>query len=226
MNQRKRLFLGLASVTAVVAIGGAALLSGVGVTQRSEILYMTDGPAFKDVPDMTRSSVAVAHVRIVSAGAPYLIPFDTAVTTVVPAPKDNGPKGKAGQPTSAIPTVQDAHNGILKTDFTVEVLDNVRGAGIKKGDRLIVSQLGGKTADGAAVANTEHDPLMQVGDEEVLFLSKDASSGKFFTTGGGAGRFKVQPNGSVQPVDHDSPAGLTHSGKPATSLKLAVQAVR
>ena len=42
----KRFILGLGSVAAVLAIGSAALLSGVGVSQRSEVLYMTDGPDF------------------------------------------------------------------------------------------------------------------------------------------------------------------------------------
>jgi hypothetical protein len=226
MKHPKRLIMGLAGTAAALAIGGVALLSGFGVTEHSEMLYMTDGPQFRDVAEITRASTAVAHVRIVSAGDSYLIPFDAPVTVVSPAPTDNGPKGKAGQPASTIPTAQNIQNGILKTDYTVEVLDNVRGAGIKRGDRLVVSQVGGKTADGAAVANVEHDPLMQVGDEEVLFLSKDAKSSKFFTTGGGAGRFKVQRDGAVQAVDHDSVAGRAHSGKPATSLKLAVQSVR
>jgi hypothetical protein len=226
MNYRKRFVGALAGVVAAVAVGGAALLSGVGVTERSELTYMTDGPGFKDVADVTRASVAVAHVRIVSAGNSYVIPFDRPVTVVSPPPADNGPKGKAGQPTSSVPAVPDPHDGILKTDYTVEVLDNVRGAGIKKGDRLVVSQVGGKTADGRAVATVEHDPLMQVGDEEVLFLSKDPKSGKFFTTGGGEGRFKVQTNGTVVAISHDSALGREFNGKPADVLKGSVQGVR
>jgi len=225
MNYRKRLVGGLAGAVAAVAVGAAALLSGVGVTQHTELTYMTDGPDFKDVADVTRASVAVAHVRIVSAGNSYVIPFDRPNTVVSPPPTDNGPKGKAGQPTSAVPGAPDPLGGVLKTDYTVEVLDNVRGAGIKKGDRLTVSQLGGTTADGKATASSEHDPRMQVGDEEVLFLSKDPASGKFFTTGGGVGRFKVK-NNVVEAVDHDSAAGRGLTGRPAASLKQAVQAVR
>jgi hypothetical protein len=225
MNFPKRLVLALAGVAAAVAVGGAAILGGVGVTQHSEMLYLTDGPDFKDVGDITRASAAVAHVRIVSAGTPYVIPFDKGSTVVSPPLADNGPKGKAGTPPSSTAPAAAPFDGVLKTDYTVEVLDNVRGAGIKKGDRLTVSQLGGKTADGATVANAEHDPLMQVGDEEVLFLNRDARSGKFFTTGGGVGRFKVR-NGAVEAVDHDSVAGRGLTGRPAASLKQAVQAVR
>jgi hypothetical protein len=226
MKYPRRLVLGLAGVAAAVAVGGAALLGGVGVTQHSEVLYMTDGPDFPDVTEVTRASVAVAHVRIVAAGSSYVIPFDAPVTVVSPPPTDNGPKGKAGQPTSAIPAAPNVQGGILKTDYTVEVLENVRGAGINQGDRLTVSQIGGKAADGATVASAEHDPLMRVGDEEVLFLSRDARSGKFFTTGGGVGRFKVLGNGAVAAVDPDSTAGRGVNGRPAASLKQAVQAVR
>ena len=226
MNYPKRLVGGLAVVAAAVAIGAAALLSGVGVTEHSDVTYQTDGPDFKDVAEVTKASTAVAHVRVVSAGSSYVIPFDPAVTVVSPPPTDNGPKGKAGQPASSEAPVASPKDGILKTDFTVEVLENVRGAGIKKGDQLTVSQVGGVTADGKTTVNAEHDPLMQVGDEEVLFLNKDPRSGKFFTTGGGIGRFKVQKNGTLLAVDLDSAAGRSLTGRPAASLKQAVLAVR
>src|SRR4029453_7397488 len=98
--------------------------------------------------------------------------------------------------------------GILHTDFTAEVVDAVRG-GVKKGERITVTQLGG-TEDSGAVINTEHDALMQVGAQELLFLRKDARSGKFITTGGGQGRFTVQSNGALMPVDtHSQLARLT-----------------
>jgi hypothetical protein len=237
----KRLIASLGSVAAVLAIGSAALLSGFGMSQTSDILYMTDGPSFQDVADLTRASKAVAQVRIVSVGASYLVPFDNASTVVGAAPSDSGPKGKAGQQASSIPAAP-TPGGILKTDFTVEVLDNVHGASLHKGQQIVVSQLGGiapsKAADAARAgapaevgmakmisAHAEHDALMQAGDEEVMFLNQDASTGKFFTTGGGLGRFKVQSNGSVLAVDHDNPLGRLHNGKPASFLKSAVQSV-
>src|SRR5713226_1108878 len=115
MNKRKGFLLGLGSVAAVLAIGGAALISGIGVTQQSEALYMTDGPAFQDVQDLTKASHAVAHVRIISAGKSYLVPFDAAVTNVAPARKDDGAKGKLGQATSATAGLGLLQNGIVKT---------------------------------------------------------------------------------------------------------------
>ncbi len=233
MNMRKGLLLGLGSVAAVLAIGGAALFSGIGVTQQSEALYMTDGPDFQDVQDLTRASHAVAHVRIIAAGKSYLIPFDAAVTNVAPARKDDSAKGKLGQQTSGTPAKGLLQNGILQTDYTAEVLDSVRGAGIKKGQHIVVSQIGGKLAsqgaDGSSkdviVANVEHDPIMQVGDEEMLFLNQDSATGKFFTTGGGQGRFKVQSNGTLSAVDAHSNLARLQTGKQVGSLKNAVQAI-
>src|SRR5260221_8837957 len=115
MNKRKGLLLGLGSVAAILAISGAALLSGIGITRQSEALYMTDGPDFQDVHDLTKASNAVAHVRILSAGNSYLVPFDAAVTDIAPARKDDSAKGKLGQPTSATPAQGLLQNGIIKT---------------------------------------------------------------------------------------------------------------
>ena len=158
---------------------------------------------------------------------------DNNTTVVSPRPTDNGPKGQAGQLTSTTPGATNIDKGILKTDFTAEVLDNVHGAGLKKGDHIVISQIGGTITqaqpDGSranvTVAKAEHDPLLQVGDEEIVFLNQDSATGKFFTTGGGIGRFQVQSNGTVLAVDHDSPLARINNGKPARVLKSAVQAV-
>jgi hypothetical protein len=234
MNLDKRLIVGLGSAAVVLAIGGAAFISGVGLSQRNEVMYLTDGPNYEDVSDLTKASKAVAHVKVLSASESYLVPFDKSSAVVSPRPSDGGDKDKARQQAQPIPAVPNPSNGILKTDFTVEVLDSVRGGGVKKGDRLVVTQLGGTVAtkgpDGVSenvvVANAEHDALMQVGSEEILFLSQDGPSGKFFTTGGGLGRFKIQSNGTVLAVDHESPLARSQNGKPAASLKSAVQSVR
>jgi hypothetical protein len=226
MNTTKRLMLGLGSVAAVLALGGLALFSGIGATRTAELVYMTDGPTFNDITDLTTASQAVAHVRVVGASTSHIIPFDPAVPRLAPARPAGGPKATAPQQTASIPTVPQSETGLLQTDFTVEVLDAVRGSGIHTGDRLVVTQLGGKAPDGSARATTENDPLLQVGDQEVLFLKHDAASGKFFTTGGGQGRFKVQANGTLSAVDHDSAIARIATGKPVSFLKNAVQAVR
>jgi hypothetical protein len=226
MNPRKRLILGLGSVVGAIMLGSLILSNAIGASQTMELMYETDGPSFNDVTDLTKASHAVAHVRVLSAGQSYLIPFDTAVPQVAPVRKDDGSKGKAGEQTTAIPVGLQTPKGILKTDFTVEVLDNIHGANIRKGEHLIVSQLGGKSADGKVSTVAEHDPLMQMGAEEIVFLNQDSASGKFFTTGGGGGRFIVNSNGAVTPVQHDSPIGRIHTGRPASFLKSAVRAAQ
>lgn len=228
----KRVICGLGGVAAILILGAAAVVSGIGLTQRSDIEYMTDGPTYADITDLTHASRAVAHVRIVASGTSYTIPFDNAGPVVTSRPRGNPEKDVAGALTSTVPAVQ-TPSGLLKTDFTVEVLDNVRGGALKKGDHIVVTQLGGTVStrrpDGVSVntvvANAEHDPLMQVGDEELLFLNRDSASGKYFTTGGGIGRFRVQGNGSVMAVDHGSPIARTTDGKPLGFLQNAVQTV-
>lgn len=229
----KRIIIGLGSVAAVLAIGSAALLNGSLITQRDEAVYMTDGPTFADVADLTKASKAVAHVRILSAGQSYVVPFDNATTVVSPRPTDNGPKGQAGPQLSSIPGATNIDKGIVKTDFTAEVLDNVRGGALKKGDRITLSQIGGTITrpqpnggrTSIVAAQAEHDPLLKVGDEEFVFLNQDTTTGKYFTTGGGVGRFKVQGNGSVVAVDHDSPLARQINGRPANQLKSTVQSI-
>ena len=228
----KRIIVGIGSAAAVVVLGAAAVVSGFGITQRTDIEYMTDGPTYADITDLTSASKAVAHVKILSLGASYTIPFDNAGAVVTARPSGNPDKDKNGALTSTTPAGP-TPQGVLKTDVTVEVLDNVRGAGLKNGDHIVVSQLGGtvptRRPDGVVinnvVANAEHDPLMQVGDEELLFLNRDAANGKFFTTGGGLGRFKVQTNGTLTAVDHGSPIAKIADGKPAAFLKNAARAV-
>jgi hypothetical protein len=218
--QHKRLILGLGAGALAFAIGGAIAVSSMKVQREST--FLTDGPSFADLNDLTKASQAVAHVKVVSASPAYVVPFDAPVVTVAPRPTE-GDKGKL-EPQSAVPGVIPQDTGILHTDFTVEVLDNVRGAGLKKGDRIVVTQLGGTQKDGTS-ASAEHDPLMQVGDQEILFLRHDSHTGKFFTTGGGQGRFKVQSNGTLSAVDSHSQLARLETGKPASSLKSAVQAI-
>lgn len=212
--------LGLGTGALGLVISGLVLVSGI--SMQSESTYLTDGPSYADVNDLTAASQAVAQVKIVSADKPYVVAFDAPVVTVAPAHTDADKKAQA---VSAVPLAKHQETGILHTDFTVEVLDNIRGSSIKKGDRLVVTQLGGTQQDGV-IASAEHDRLMQVGDQEVLFLRHDATSGKYFTTGGGQGRFKVESNGTLSPIDSHSALARLQTGKPVSFLKNSVQAVR
>src|SRR5215471_6645358 len=114
----KRIILSLGSLAAVLAIGGAALASGLAFSQHSDVLYMTDGPSYNDITDLTKASKAVAHVRVLSAGASYTIPFDKLSLVVRPPPRGNQEKDSRGPQTSAVPASA-APTGPMKTDFTV-----------------------------------------------------------------------------------------------------------
>jgi tRNA(Phe) wybutosine-synthesizing methylase Tyw3 len=72
----------------------------------------------------------------------------------------------------------------------------------------------------------EHDPLLKVGDQEILFLQRDTQTGKFFATGGGQGRFEVTERGAVTARNQESPVGQAHHGKRVEQLTEAVQAAR
>ena len=216
MHKRNITILSLAGVAALAA----SVILTSSVTIRSEGVYMTDGPSYSDLTDLTKASHAVAQVKVLSAAKSYRVAFDRPQVVVAPRPSD-GAKGKE-QPAAPAPAAVILEDGLLHTDFTVEVVEAVRG-GLQKGQRLVVTQIGG-TEDSGAKLNAEHDPLMQVGAQEVLFLKKDAKSGKFFTTGGGQGRFTVQSNGTVSPVDAHTELARVTTGKPASFVTGAAKA--
>jgi hypothetical protein len=216
MNIRK---LTAASVAGVAVIA-AGLIATTTVSLRSEGQYMTDGPSFADVNALTKASHAVAQVKVLSAGKSYVVPFDAA-QVVVTAPQSDGKKNQAGA-TSSIPAIAPKAQGLVHTDFTVEVTDAVKG-NLQKSQQIVVTQLGG-TEDGGAVLQAEHDPAIQVGATELMFLRQDATTGKFYTTGGGEGRFTVQKNGTLSAVDAHSPLARLITGKPASFLSGAAKA--
>jgi hypothetical protein len=216
----KRLLFGLGTGALALIMSGFVIVGGTSLTRDS--VYLTDGPAYTDIDELTHAAEAVAHVKILSASPSYTIPFDPPVVNVAP-PHTDGRKATAPK-SAAIPPAGQHDPGIVHTDFTVEVLDAVRGTGVRTGDRLVVTQLGGSLPNGSKVTS-EHDPMMQPGDQEVLFLRHDAKSGKYFTTGGGQGRFKIQSTGQVTALDPDSPFARQTTGKSLGFLKGAVQAV-
>jgi hypothetical protein len=91
------------------------------------------------------------------------------------------------------------------------VVETLRGAS-SPGARLTVVQLGGTDRGGLKVVS-DKDPLLNVGDQEILFLRRDPASGKFFTVGGGQGRFQLASNGTVTAVDQSSVVGKRHHGQ-------------
>jgi hypothetical protein len=220
MNKYKRLTLSLGALAVAVVATGAVISSP---KPPRDSVYMADGPVFNDVHALTDASHAVAHVRVVGVGQSYRVPFDPPVVHVAPPPTD-GPKGMSlpvASDRKAAPTT----NGLLKTDVTVEVVEGISGTALRTGDRMTVAQLGGTDERGGRIV-TEDDPIVQVGEQEIQFLRQDPASGKFWTTGGGQGRYKVSARGIVTAVQHDTAMAKAHNGKPAEFLKSEIKGVR
>ena len=96
------------------------------------------------------------------------------------------------------------------TDFTFAVAAIIKG-NVTAGD-ITIRQTGGTMADGA-IEVVEDDPVLEVGDQDVLFL-RQFSPGHFFVMGGPAGRFPISNGRTVSTMPGTSivtppPADLT-----------------
>lgn len=221
MIKRITLLGALGAVTLALAAGGASLLGGRSGPEM-HAMYLTDGPVYATLDELTRDSAVVVHARAVTMGRTYVVPFDPPQTVADPPPQ--GPR-RSPPPPAEGPTNQPAEAGLLFTEITVEVMEILRGQGVRAGQRLTVTQLGGVDRRGRPVV-AEHDPLMKAGDQEILFLKHDPASDRFFATGGGQGRFRITQNDTVEAVDRESPAGRMNHGRTVAALKAAVRAVR
>jgi hypothetical protein len=229
-KMKRSAFLGVVAGTVLtMGLGGAALYgAGYGPVQQ-ESHYLASGPEYASLRELTRASRLVVRARVAEAGKPYYVAFDPAVVVDDSAGatggkgKDQGPpptERSAARPTDP-PSAAD--KGILKTDFSVEVLEVIVGDSVQAGQRLTVSQIGGLDDRGRPVS-VEEDPLLKVGEQEVLFLARDPASQRFFTVGGGQGRFKIQPDGRALPVGGHSPLRSAASVNTLTTLREAIRA--
>ena len=94
-------------------------------------------------------------------------------------------------------------DGYPYTDFNVDVANWLKGTG---GSSIVVHQTGGPDASGATVTVSD-DPLLQVGDEAVLFLH-EYEPGHYAILWGPTGRFPVQHGQVVAMPGADVTAGL------------------
>jgi hypothetical protein len=220
MNTRRRIIVSLGLGIIALLVGGAVLWVGI---YPDHVEYFASGPMFETVSGLTTASQAVVRARVVEVGKSYRMPMDAPVVVVSPPP-DGTKKGTA--PSAPIPTSgRHTDPGLLKTDFTIEVLQTVKASKDYTGQRLTVTQLGGTDEHGRSVV-VEDDPLLKVGDQEIMFLQQDPRSGKFFTTGGGQGRFGVNDRGTVTARDQESLVGRAHHGKRVEVLTDAVKVVK
>ena len=229
MNRKQ--LLGAIGGAAVAAVTGTAALHFTGVSPliRRHSVYLTDGPEYETIGDVTKVSVAVVSAKVVKVGPSYRVPFDKPVTVVSPLP-DAGPDGtKKGPPDPLRDPQREPQEtplpGLLKTDVIVEVVEVLKGDKVQRGQQLTITQLGGTDEHGGRVV-AENDPVAEVGALEVLFLQQDPQSGKYFATGGGQGRFLVSSSGTLRPVDAEASVSKSFDGKTLADLRATVLAVR
>jgi hypothetical protein len=231
MMTHKRVIAAVTGAALLVVAGAAVGLSAPDPAPQLIQSYHASGPIYESLDELTNKSVLVAEVRAVAVGPSYIVAPDKPVKAAPatgPHIPQGGPNGKG---TTTPPPVPDPAPGVpasaggklLQTDVTVEVVEILRGAGVQQGQRLVVAQLGGKDQHGNNVL-TEGDSVMSVGDHEILFL-KRAPSGKYYTTGGGQGRFAIHADGTVTAIDPQSRVRRLYDGKPASFLKSSVEAV-
>ena len=91
------------------------------------------------------------------------------------------------------------------TEFSVSVIEWVKGSGTSS---IVIKQTGGTDASGA-LWTLDDDPLLQLGEEDVLFLH-EFSAGQYFIVGGPTGRYPVSSGGEVTAM----PGGIARDGLP------------
>lgn len=121
-----------------------------------------------------------------------------------------------GRVSHVVGTTVDPDTGMRYTDFTFVVDSWIVGA--RGPASVTVHQLG--SASGFVTEDVADDPLLRVGEHDVLFLSGYAP-GRYFITGGPTGRFTVDGAGV-----HSLPAGLTQvtPGLSLTTFEQELQA--
>ncbi len=226
------------AIVVMLGLGGAALRghargahhTSAPRTQHQTSFYEASVICCADFHELTTRSDAVVFAKVVTASPSYVIPLLPAVTVIAVPPSLTGPKATAlprATPANAgFALPPGANDGLVKTDFTVQVLNVLRGNNVQQGQQLTVAQLGGTDPQGNQV-QLQGDPLFQIGDTEVLFLKRSPVTGKYVTVGDSQGRYAVDASGSVRAKDAAEFAYTgAYSGKTVKELAAAVQAVQ
>jgi hypothetical protein len=228
----------LAGVSAL-ALAGFISLSQIGAPDYSglaanQIVEMhTARLPVENLSELTKQSDAVVVGRVVASGKVHFMQAEGQQPRgLQPDPRLSGlSKSKDAAGLSAPARAQDGiltpPSGIPVTDFTLEITQVLDG-NLAKGSRITVSQPGGtielpnpagsKAPTLVRTLVAEHDPLMVVGQEQVLFL-QGSSDGTFHVAGGPDGRFTLDARRALQPVDEGSPVGKANKGETLASLQ-------
>jgi hypothetical protein len=193
-----------------------------------------------NLDELTRNSDAVIVGRVVASGAVHFIQADgQKPQTVQPDARLAGlAKAKEAANIAVAPRADDGiltpPRGIPVTDFTVQITQVLNGKATP-GGKITVSQPGGQIQLPSPAGSTaptlvrtlvaEHDPLMVVGQEHVLFL-QHASDGTFHVTGGPDGRFNIDARRGLKPIDESTPLGASQKGQTLDGLQKNLNSIR
>jgi len=237
----------------ILAIGAMALMAIVPLSQvvgapdysdlaaNREVEFHTARLPIQDLSELSNKSDAAVVGRVVSKGEVRFIKPDvqqpraftpSGPPSDLPKNKVAGLTDKAEAPSRNQPDVITPPAGIPVTQFTVEVTRSLQGD-LKVGQRITLEQAGGEISmvlGGTAptlkrTIVAEHDPLMVVGQEQVLFLTK-GNNNAFVVTGGPDGRFSLDARRALQPVDEGSPVGKASKGEALESFATHVKQLR
>jgi hypothetical protein len=228
--------LALIAGAAMLAIAATLTVMRILEIERSAANRVIEiGATYRLVPDLkalTSQADLIVVGRVVGNGtvsfiaqpAPQPQPFQPADMSGAPQEKTDLAKQQSAVPQDVgldpakngrKVEIDNSDPGLPITTYTIAVMQVLRGDA-NVGGQILVNQAGGIVTlptypTGPMLTRTlefEHDPLMQSGQEQVLFLTK-APGGNYDILGGPQGRFIVQ-NGKVHPVSSEAPAAKGH----------------
>jgi hypothetical protein len=230
--------LALASFVALSQIGAPDYSS---LAANREVEMHTARLPVQDLAELGKQSDAVVVGRVIDSGKVHFIQAEGQKPRALeldgrlnelPKAKDAA-SGKPA-PARSMEGILTPPNGIPVTDFTVEITSVLNGK-LAKGAHITVSQAGGQIelpnppgSKAPTLVRTlvaEHDPLMTVGSEQVMFVAQNGD-GSYRVAGGPDGRFKLDARRTLQPVDEGSPVGKTHKGDTVEGLQAKLKNVQ
>jgi hypothetical protein len=239
----RRLIL-LAGAGALAVAATLATVRYMQIVQSAEnrtVEISTSYRGFTTLESLAREAdlVVVGHAidggktRRVAPPTQQAVAFQANPTTNAPGDKSQlsskGNQGSIGvKPGDPPPPSMDS----VVTDYTIEVSRVISGQ-VQPGAHITLTQSGGPidlpTFPGGPTLHrtiqSEHDPLIQKGQEHVLFLGH-AKDGTYYVLGGPQGRLTLDNGGKVHPIDPATPALRGKNGTTLESLAIEVQKAR
>jgi hypothetical protein len=241
--ERRVLFIGAGALAlaAMVSLSqiGAPDYSGLAANREVE-MHTARMPA-SSLTELAKNSDAVVVGRVVGKGnVHFILPEGQQPQGLQPDSRLNG-LGKAKDAPGLASAPKRSNDGILTppkgipvTDFSVQLTQVLDGK-LAPGATITVSQPGGEIkmpppagSQAPTLVRTlvaEHDPLLQVGEEQVLFLQQEGN-GAFHITSGPDGRFGLDARRALKPLDETTPVGASQKGQTLQELAGKLHSIR